>query len=73
MMVLSYLLGKKYYPIPYNMRKIAFYLGISLLFSVLSFYVFNRNLYIGLGLLLVFLGLLYRLEKELLINLIRRK
>lgn len=73
MMVLSYALGQKYYPIPYNMRKIAFYLGISLLFSILSFYVFNRDLYIGLGLLLVFLGLLYRLEKELLINLIRGK
>lgn len=73
MMILSYVLGQKYYPIPYNMRKIAFYLGLSLLFSLLSFYVFNRNLYIGLGLLLVFLGLLYRLEKELLINLIRRK
>lgn len=73
MMILSFVLGQKYYPIPYNMRKIAFYLGLSLLFSLLSFYVFNRNLYIGLVLLLVFLGLLYRLEKELLINLIRRK
>ena len=73
MMVLSYLLGKRYYPIPYNMRKIAFYLGISIGFSALSFYVFNRNLYIGLGLLLVFLGMLYRLEKELLLKLIRGK
>ena len=73
MMVLSYLLGKRYYPIPYNMRKITFYLCISIGFSALSFYVFNRNLYIGLGLLLVFLGMLYRLEKELLLKLIRGK
>ncbi len=73
MMILSYLLGKRYYPIPYNMRKITFYLGISIGFSALSFYVFNRNLYIGLGLLLVFLGMLYRLEKELLLKLIRGK
>lgn len=73
MMLLSYYFGRRYYPIPYNMRKITFYLGISVLFSVLSFYVFNRNLYIGLGLLLVFLGVLYRLEKELLIKLIRGK
>jgi O-antigen/teichoic acid export membrane protein len=71
MVLLSYYLGRKYYPIPYNLRKIFFYMLISILFSVLSFYVFNRNLIIGLLLLLVFLGLLYRLEKEVLIKLIR--
>ena len=73
MMLLSYFLGRKYYPIPYNLRKIFFYLGISVLFSALSFYVFNRNLYLGLLLLLVFLGLLYRMEKEVLLKLIRGK
>ncbi len=73
MMLLSYFLGRKYYPIPYNLRKIFFYLGISIAFSILSFYVFNRNLFPGLLLLLVFLGLLYRMEKELLLKLIRGK
>ncbi len=72
MMVLSYWFGRKHYPIPYNMRKIGFYLGVSLLFSTLSFYVFNSNLYIGLLLLFVFLALLYRLEKDLLFKLIGR-
>ncbi|MEJ2583935.1 MAG: polysaccharide biosynthesis C-terminal domain-containing protein [Robiginitalea sp.] len=73
MMLLSYFLGRKYYPVPYNLRKIFFYLGLSVLFSALSFYVFNRNLYLGLLLLLVFLALLYRMEKELLLKLIRGK
>jgi O-antigen/teichoic acid export membrane protein len=73
MMLLSYFFGRKYYPIPYNLRKIFFYLGVSVLFSTLSFYVFNRNLYLGLLLLLVFLGLLYRMEKEVLLKLIRGK
>ena len=73
MMLLSYFLGRKYYPIPYNLRKIFFYLGVSVAFSILSFYVFNRNLFPGLLLLLVFLGLLYRMEKELLLKLIRGK
>ena len=71
MVLLSYFLGKKYYPIPYNLRKIFFYMGISILFSALSFYVFNRDLFPGLVLLLVFLGVLYRLEKEVLLKLIR--
>jgi O-antigen/teichoic acid export membrane protein len=73
MMLLSYFLGRRYYPIPYNLRKIGFYLGVSLLFSGLSFYVFNRQLIPGLLLLLVFLGLLYRMEKEVLLKLIRGK
>ena len=62
MMMLSYYFGRKHYPIPYNLRKILFYGGISIVFSALSFYVFNRNLIAGSLLLLLFLGLIYKLE-----------
>ncbi|HAF78515.1 polysaccharide biosynthesis protein [Maribacter sp. 6B07] len=64
MMMLSFYFGRMYYPIPYNFRKIIFYLGMSILFSTLSFYIFDRNLFIGIPLLLVFLGLVYKLEFE---------
>ena len=73
MMLLSYVLGRKYYPIPYNLRKISFYMGLSIAFSVISYYGFNNNLYLGLGLLLVFLGILYRMEKEVLLKLLLGK
>jgi O-antigen/teichoic acid export membrane protein len=73
MMLLSYALGRKYYPIPYNLRKISFYMGLSISFSVISYYGFNNNLYLGLGLLLVFLGILYRMEKEVLLKLLLGK
>jgi O-antigen/teichoic acid export membrane protein len=66
MMILSYYFGRKYYPIPYNLRKIAFYMGISMVFSALSFYVFKGNIYIGSFLLLVFLLLVYKMEFDLL-------
>lgn len=66
MMLLSYLYGRKYYGIPYNLRKIVFYSIVSILFSFLSFYVFDRNLIIGSTLLLVFLIIVYRMEKEIL-------
>lgn len=62
MMGLSFYFGRMYYPIPYNFRKIIFYLGISILFSIISFYIFDRNLYVGIPLLLIFLGLVYKLE-----------
>ena len=64
MMLLSFFFGRMYYPIPYNHRKICFYLGVSILFSILSFYVFNRNLIVGSLIFLLFLGLVYRLEND---------
>lgn len=64
MMFISYYYGRIYYPIPYNLRKIVFYLVISILFSALSFYAFNRNLVIGSLFLLLFLGIVYKLEYE---------
>jgi O-antigen/teichoic acid export membrane protein len=73
MMLLSFYFGRMYYPIPYNFRKIIFYLGISILFSILSFYIFDRNLFVGITLLLIFLGLTYRLEGENLKKIIIKK
>jgi O-antigen/teichoic acid export membrane protein len=64
MMCLSYYYGRKYYPIPYNFRKIIFYFGVSVLLGGMSFYIFNRNLIIGSLFLLLFLLLVYRMEKE---------
>lgn len=73
MMILSYYFGKKYYPIPYNMRKIVFYLSVSLVFSILSFYVFNRNLIAGSILFLLFLGLIYKMEGDKLRSILIRR
>lgn len=64
MMVLSYYLGKSRYPVPYNFRKILFYLGLSTLFSAIAFYGFNRSLFAGIPLLLIFLGIMYKLEND---------
>jgi O-antigen/teichoic acid export membrane protein len=64
MMALSFYFGHMYYPIPYNFRKIVFYLSISTSFSILSFYLFDRNLFIGIVLLLLFFAMVLKLEKE---------
>jgi O-antigen/teichoic acid export membrane protein len=73
MMILSYWIGKKNYPIPYNLRKIGFYLSVSIVFSILSFYIFNRNILVGTILLIVFLGITYKLENESLRQIITKK
>ena len=56
MMVLSYIWGQKNYPIPYNLKKNLAYIITSILLVYLSFYVFNRNIFIGNALLLLFGG-----------------
>jgi len=73
MMLISYILGKKHYPIPYDMEKIGAYLGISILFSVISFYGFRENYFVGIPLLLVFLYFIYHNEKTTILNIIKRK
>ena len=64
MMVLSFYFGRKYYPIPYNLKKIGFYLGGSTVFSWVSFYEFRGNYVVGIALLIVFLGIVYKLEQD---------
>ena len=63
-MVISYVLGQRFYPIPYNLKKMIIYLTISLILVYLSFYVFKQNIYIGNGLLALFLGGIYFMEKD---------
>ena len=64
MMILSYFFGRKYYAVPYNVKSILGYMALATGFSIVSFYVFDRNLMIGTTLLLVLLLLIYFNEKE---------
>ena len=73
MMLISYTMGKKYYPIPYDTRKIGGYLGLSIVFSILSFYFFRENYYVGIALLIAFLYFIYNNEKETLQRIMNRK
>jgi len=72
MMVLSYVLGQKYYPIPYNLKRISGYLLTSTVIVFISFFIFDRNIYIGNAMLLLFLGGIVYLEKDELRKIWRR-
>lgn len=64
MMILSWYFGRKYYPIPYDLKKIAFYMITSVSFSYVSFYIVKSNYWISIPLLLVFLVILFTSEKR---------
>jgi O-antigen/teichoic acid export membrane protein len=75
MMIISYKMGQKMYPIPYDFNKIFSYLGITIVFSAVSFYIpyVRENYPIKILLLIVFLYFMYYNEKETLSKILKRK
>ena len=73
MLLISYFMGQKHYPIPYDKKKIGGYLSLSIAFSIASFYFFRENYFIGVTLLILFLYFIYYNEKETLQRIMKRK
>ncbi|WP_430614771.1 polysaccharide biosynthesis C-terminal domain-containing protein [Flavobacterium sp. JP2137] len=71
MMLISYVLGNRYYPIPYNKKAIVGYTGMSIAFSAIYFYGFRENYWVGVAFIAIFLGFLYKYEGKLLRNIIK--
>jgi len=71
MMMLSYFLGQKHYPVPYNLKQILFYLVIAISLSIITLNT-NANYYINTVLVLVFLAIVGYLEKQQIKQLLKR-
>lgn len=64
MMVISYFLGRKYYPVPYDLNKIGLYLALAISFSIISFIFFRENYLIGTAFVVLFLGIVFGKERR---------
>lgn len=64
MMVLSYLYGRKYYNVPYDLKKIGGFLVLAITFSAISFYGLPGNIWVGTLLLLIFVTIMVLTEKK---------
>lgn len=75
MMIISYKWGQNHYPIPYDFNRIFSYLGLTILFSAISFYIpyLRENYFVKITLLALFLYFIYYSEKETLLKIIKRK
>ena len=75
MMIISYKMGQKHYPIPYEINKILQYLVITISFSAISFYIpyIRDNYPIKILLLSLFLYFIYYSEKATLLRILKRK
>ncbi len=63
MTIISYRMGKKQYPVPYNLKKIGVYIFISILFSSLSYFVFRGNNFVSFVFIVLFLAGIYFNER----------
>ncbi len=63
MMILSFWTGRRYYPIPYDLKKIGSYLIFSVLLSYFSFIYFRENYWFSTLSILLFGGLIYWNER----------
>jgi len=64
MMLISYFIGKKHYPVPYNIKKSGSYLIASIIISYISFTFFRENYFVSAGLILLFGSMVYWNEKN---------
>jgi len=63
MMILSYLIGQKHYPVPYDLKKIIGYLVLAIILSLIALNA-NSNYYLNTALVFLFLGIVFFLEKN---------
>lgn len=72
MMVISYIWGRLWYPIPYNTQKVLLYLAISVSLSLVSFYYFRTNYIVGNLLFISFLAFVVYKEKAMINKILKR-
>lgn len=72
MMVLSYFLGQKYYPIPYRIKNISLCLILLMVFSYISYELFSANFWIGNLLFLIFTAIIVYSERRFVLSKLKR-
>lgn len=72
MMTLSYFIGKKYYPVSYNLSKIGVYIAVSIIISAISFIYFRENYWVSTGLCIAFGAVMFWQEKKELFRIIKK-
>jgi O-antigen/teichoic acid export membrane protein len=81
MMIISYLMGRKHFPIPYDLKNILLYIVLSISFSCIFFYILrdyfgigSLQLYLaGIGMTAILVGVIWYREKEFIHNIILKK
>lgn len=72
MMIISYFVGQKHYPVNYKLKKICYYLISATVFGLVSFRLFRGQYWFSIFSVFLFLGLIYFNEKKEIKQLLKR-
>jgi len=72
MMLLSYFIGKKHYPVPYQLKKVGFYVLFSVVLSGVSFTIFRGEIWFSLLTIFSYFGCVFFIEKTTIKQLLKR-
>ncbi len=72
MMLISYLMGQKYYPIPYDKKAIGGYLGLAIILSFGYFYYFRENYFVGIAAILIYAAIIFKSEQKVIKSILKR-
>lgn len=73
MLIVSYLLGRKHYPVPYEIKRIGTYLLVCIGLSAVSFLYFKGDVLINTVFIILFIILIYLLEQKELRKILKLK
>lgn len=73
MMLISYVVGRKHYPVPYQLKKIGLYVFLSVVFCGISFLSFRGNYVVSVISILLFLLVVFISEKREITTILQRK
>lgn len=72
MMTISYVVGKKHYPVPYQLKKVAFYVLFATVLCWISFALFRGVVWFSISTIFSYFGCVYLLEKSTIKQLLKR-
>lgn len=73
MMILSYILGQKFYPIPYDVMKIMLYIAVAVAMGYVSWYVLGGNVWIGNAFVVLYCVMVALVERKSIMAVVSKK
>lgn len=64
MAFISWFLGQKVYPVPYEYTKIGSFITVGMILSLISFYFFRAHFFINCGIIILFLSFVFMMMKN---------
>ena len=72
MMTVSYVIGKKQYPVPYQLKKVGFYIFFVTILCWFSFIIFRGEIWFSISAIFSYFGVIFLMEKSTIKQFLKR-